>query len=152
MRGAGAAPAEALSDTPLDEVIPACAFAAPDRVGAPQVCFGRYLDVTGDGTQEFLLLQFADGLTVKVQIYASDGIGWSPFGFANPPAITRPEGMFPCQEWFLDALAGQRRRIVDDLTTLPPLLADLDVGGERVIFEYVSSERESEAEIFEPDR
>ena len=161
MRGGGEAPASLLVDRPLWDFISHCAIAAVNEWGVKPACFGRYLDATGDGADEFLSLRFSapnrdldaagDGddelLSLRfsvpaapsIQVYVFDGTGWRAAGLAEDSTKQEFWSMDPEGEPLPDYVARLRLRVVDEITTLPPLLADIEIGGARVVLDYTEA-------------
>ena len=147
MTGAAAPPAILLDDRPLENLAIDCAATTTGRRTSlhDRRCFGRYIDATGDGAEDFLLLRFTERYDAQIHLYAEEGDRWAPLGAAWSEDARAP---FPIVDEPLTEAEAQRRReevarirgeIFAAIRTSPPIIVDLDYAGERLRFGYPKS-------------
>jgi hypothetical protein len=120
-----------------DQLLSACARSLPNHLGVKDQCYGRAIDVTGDGVREYLVARFSAPFEPATAIYAESGGDWRQIGWtAELGPATWWDDIKNGEEEIVTHVARRRREIAAAITTAPPLLADLDMGGARLVFNY----------------
>lgn len=145
MIGGGEPPSYVLEDRPLaDIVLPCVRTKDPESpyYFRDERCFGRRLDVDGDGAPEFLLMQFDEFQQPEVQIFSERGGAARPLGVAPSPGFQPDANLRPKESVAARRAAKEafQNRAAETLTAAPALLADLDLAGTRIVFDYVAAE------------
>ncbi|MBY0421118.1 MAG: hypothetical protein K2Q06_02360, partial [Parvularculaceae bacterium] len=138
MRGDGAPPSALLVDSPVYNPLIQCADGSLAGNGTSPACFGRRLDLDGDGVRDFVLIAFSE-LAPSMTLYREGPSGVEPFGQASGVWREWQSRWDPKKESQSAFFARERASMVDAMKTAPSLIGDLDVGGQRVLFDYPAS-------------
>lgn len=97
------------------------------------ICLSRFLDIDGDGREEFALIAIDGGGDVSAHVWRQTETGWR--SAAQSLKAVKVASFDESPGTPADRQA-ERRHAVDTATVVKPLLADLDAGGERLVLEY----------------
>ena len=136
-------PADLLQDYPLPNLLSDCTPNA-NTSGDPTIaCYGRYLDVTGDRVDEFVIVRLSSNSRhVVVQAYHQIEDGWAQFGQGedwHPDVLKLNEIENELEK--KRQLRTARTTLLSSIKTVDTLLWDIELTGTRMIIDYTVPNR-----------
>ena len=132
-------PETVLQDRPLTNILSNCPSTSDLNTDSTIACYGRHMDITGDGAEEFLLIRLAHDIrNIQIQAYKQHDTNWRQFGQGemwqgDKLQLRKVEDAIERQQ----ILKTARTRLLNDINIAPPLLMDINFIGTRMTIEYL---------------
>ncbi len=125
------APREALVAYPTSQLATSCVDGVAS--GAAPRCFSRFVDLNGDGVEELALLDIhLNARSGTVEIFQQTDGQWRR---AAGAVLIGPRQEIERSSDAPEATPAELRAFAGSMAVAPPLMYDLMVGGERIVFE-----------------
>ncbi len=131
-------PPELLQDYPQTNLLSDCTPNTDATIDSTIACYGRHIDVTGDGTDEFLIIRLASDIRhIVAQSYRQTDDGWEQLGQGedwHPDALKLDQIEDDLEK--KQRIKAARTELLNSLETAEPLLWDIELSGTRMMLSY----------------